>query len=203
MSRVVRYDLPRRRTGRIHPLVIEDDVHLPLPRLIDCQLHEPQQLRRHPTGVARQADAGMDDEAIDAVGLEIVHLPQQFVVRQFIVPEPKGHERELPRRVAKLGQHVLGRAAWAAAVPAGSQPPRIAIPPASMAKAVFLGMVVLLRRVEGWPYYSMHAEEKPRPASGASAVTDYGGRRRDMRIAGGSPRRSERHRGRSLHAPQD
>ena len=95
VGRILRHHLARRRSGRVHALVVEDDLHPPPLGVLDGDIVEFEQRLRHPAQRARQADARVDDEAMHAVLLEISDLAADFDSVKLVVPEPEGQDGEL------------------------------------------------------------------------------------------------------------
>ena len=96
--------LSRGRAGGVHPFVIEDDGHLPPRGFLDRDAHEVHHTVGHPANVAWQADARVDDKAVDAVGLEVGDLTHYLILIQGIVPEPERRQTELAGWVPE-GRH--------------------------------------------------------------------------------------------------
>ena len=97
-----RHDLPARGPARVHALVVKDDRHPPTRRLFERHAHEPEEALRHPAGVAGEAHPRVEDEAVDAVGLEVGDLPEDLPLVQPVVPEPEGNEGVLALRRERI-----------------------------------------------------------------------------------------------------
>ena len=89
MLRVPGDHLTARRSGRVHALVVEDDLHLPTPGFVERKAHACEQCLGHPAEIARQPDPGMEDEAVHTVRLEVVDLADQLLGVEIVVPEPE------------------------------------------------------------------------------------------------------------------
>ncbi len=82
-------DLTACGSGRVHALVVEDDLHSASSGLVETKTHAGEQRVGHPTQITRQSDSRMEDEAEHAAGLEVVDLADQLLGMQIVVPEPK------------------------------------------------------------------------------------------------------------------
>ena len=99
IARILLYHLPRRRSRRVHPLIVKHHLHPQPPRLLDRRIIKPQQRLRHPPQRARQPHPRVNDKPVHPMRLKIPNLPPNFISIQIVVPKPKRQHRKLRRRV--------------------------------------------------------------------------------------------------------
>ena len=88
-----------RGAGRIHPLVVKDDLH---PQTVRALYDKADRLKislRQIRDILRDPDPGMQHDGVHAFFLIILQFPQDFPLVRPVIEEPERNRGELLRRV--------------------------------------------------------------------------------------------------------
>ena len=88
-----------RGTGRIHPLIVKDDLH---PQAVRALYDKTDRLKigvRQIRDILRDPDPGVQHDGVHAFFLIILQFPQDFFLIRPVVEEPERDGRKLLRRV--------------------------------------------------------------------------------------------------------